>query len=66
MRCGDAKEMVREFKFGCKRWKRKTELLGWAIFARWFDIDELMKILWLKTMMEIMCDEDYFYLLFNF
>ena len=26
--CGDAKGAVGEFKFGCKRWKRKTEVFG--------------------------------------
>ena len=26
--CGDAKGTVGEFKFGCKNWERKTEVLG--------------------------------------
>ena len=60
MRCGDAEETVGEFKFGCKRWKRKTAILGLSSFTRWFDIDEFMKILWLRRMKEIMCDGDYF------
>ena len=68
MRCRDAEGTVGEFKVECKRWKRKTEVHGRANFVRWFDIDEFMKILWLRIMKEIMCDGDYFimYPLFNF
>ena len=32
----------------------------WMSSARWFDIDEFMKILWLRRMKEVMCDGDYF------
>ena len=32
-------------------------------FARWFDIDEFTKILWLRRMKEILCDGDYFVIL---
>ena len=45
--------MDEELKCGCKRLKRKTEVLGWTSFARWFDIDEFTKILWLRRMKEI-------------
>ena len=56
----DAEGTVGEFMFGCKRWKRKTEVLRWASFARWFDIDEFTKILWFRRIKKIMCDGDYF------
>ena len=60
MGCRNTKGTVGEFMFGCKRWKRKIEVLGLASFARWFDIYDFTNIFWFRRMKEIMCNGDYF------